>query len=130
MKTKEEVIKEAYGFLFEYKKHLIDKDGWFDNSNENDSVTNGETEFLGKCDFKDNTTFRPKSLQGLEDNNGWIDSNEKLPTEFGFYHVEIENNEQDLLAYFNVEYKKWYIGDFIFNVIKWQPINYPKKSLY
>lgn len=127
---KQQVIRKVYGFLFEHKKHLIDDNGWFDNSNENDCVTNGETEFLGKCDFKNNHTFRPKSLQGIENNNGWINVSDELPSKYGFYHVEIENWDQGLFAYFNIEFKTWHKGDFEICVKKWQPINYPKPSIY
>lgn len=73
--TKEGIIKEAYGELFNTHSHLIDSEGWLNNSNENDYLTMGETDFLGETDFKNNTWFRPKSLSGIEYNNGWTTLN-------------------------------------------------------
>jgi hypothetical protein len=137
MKTKEELIKESYGEYWELVKSFVDENGWLYECN---IIVKLRDNLITFCDFTllkysevgnfPMFYYRPKSLQGIEDNNGWIYSNEKLPSKFGFYHIEVENNQQNLIAYFNLEYKKWYTGDVIFNVIKWQPINYPKKSLY
>lgn len=101
--TKQEIIKEAYGKLFETHSHLIDSNGWLNNSNENDYLTMGETEFLGETEFKNDTWFRPKSLQGFENNNGWlhIESENDLPKEDCSCFVVFDNGEVDCQKYFS-----------------------------
>lgn len=125
--AKQQAIINAYGEYWGKVKDFVTEDGWFYNRDTDFRLDNtGIPQNYDAVNLKS----RPKSLQGIENNNGWINTNDKLPTEFGFYHVEIENNKQDLLAYFNLELKTWTVGDFEFNVKKWQPINYPKKSIY
>ena len=92
MKTKEQLIEETYKELYKTHRYLVDKDGWFDNSSETHYVTMGQTEFLGECDYKNDTYFRPKELTGIEDNNGWINiySLEDLPDNEYFQRTDIE----------------------------------------
>jgi hypothetical protein len=131
--SKQQAIKNAYGEYWELVKNHVDSNGFLkygDIRNETIGLKDSEieiTDYNFNIDFE---VWRPKQLQGIESNNGWINASDTLPTEFGFYHVEVENNEQDLLAYFNLELKTWSIGVFEFNIKKWQPINYPKKSIY
>ena len=76
--TKEEKIKEAYGEYWEIVKNYLDEYGW--------------CRIFGKDQFaelegydKDNSNeinWRPKSLQGIENNNGWIKIEEKLNTKW------------------------------------------------
>lgn len=78
--TKEEKIKEAWGEHYESNKELINDDGWLRHCN----LTSIDTVRLSiqKKDLferlvKNTATafevyFRPKSLQGIENNNGWI----------------------------------------------------------
>lgn len=71
MKTKEEVIKEAWDFA--YNPHIYD-DGWFD-MNCLEYVPNMSS-FLDKIEHEFKGKFvRPKSLQGIENNEGWIKLN-------------------------------------------------------
>lgn len=91
--TKEEVIKEAYIEYWEQlsdsaKFHALNNNGWlhynhilFANGTLLDCI---EMDCLSNID-----TFRPKSLQGIENNNGWIriESEANLPKETGYYHV-------------------------------------------
>lgn len=69
--TKEEKIKEAYGISYTHNKDVIDENGWnqkrifcqsdLDHDNfDYDGVGHGVY------------ISRPKSLQGIENNNGWI----------------------------------------------------------
>ena len=77
--TKEEKIKEAYGFINEW----ICGNGWA--SYFADEGWEGGVEPFGEYDIRNKTDdyfeWRPKSLQGIEDNNGWIkiESEEDLP---------------------------------------------------
>ena len=63
--TKEEVIKEAYGKYWEQVKGFVDENGRFLKY------------------------FRPISLDGIENNNGWIkiESEEDLPKKTIYYNV-------------------------------------------
>lgn len=80
--SKEEKIQESYGIF--YNPH-IDENGWFDMAYFTD-VNIGDAQW-NEWDKKQ-TTIRPKSLQGIENNNGWIkiESESDLP-EYGYYEV-------------------------------------------
>lgn len=86
--TKQEIIKEAYGKYYPQLERCLDENGWSNNWNHFISVESRifqpeEIEKNGKC-------WRPKSLEGLEDNNGWIkiESYQDLPKETGHYWVK------------------------------------------
>jgi hypothetical protein len=73
--SKEEKIKEAYGRF--YNEKYVRKDG---------SMSEMEWKHMGvDLEYDDFSTgyFRPKSLQGIENNNGWISvlSENDLPSE-------------------------------------------------
>lgn len=77
MDTKQLKIKEAYGEYSEIALELCDENGWIKNF---DYYTyfpqDNESKRIGNYDCK-----RPKSLEGIENNNGWIkiESEEDLP---------------------------------------------------
>lgn len=68
MTTKEKAILEAYGEF--YDKYQPDENGWssiilyFDQKTEFES----DKKLVGHGSYK----IRPKSLQGIETNNGWL----------------------------------------------------------
>lgn len=130
MKTKEEVIKEAWGvgaLLYMF----MDKNGWLSERH----LTNAQCYELNKnesIEYDNALGYRPKSLQGIENNNGWV----KIESEDDLPKKEIEfwcmvNNRLVHLAFFD--------GDFfdesqryksIIEVTHYQPIVKPKKPLY
>jgi len=70
--TKEEKIQEAYGEYFEEMKPWINANGWFDknafyNKNFVFKYQDLDMFFTHKGDF-----MIPVSIQGIENNNGWI----------------------------------------------------------
>lgn len=76
--TKEEKIQEAYGDCWEYlhvaaRKCALKNNGWISQIIEH-APDELDLEF-------ENMAYRPKSLQGIENNNGWIkiESEEDLP---------------------------------------------------
>lgn len=84
--TKEEKIAEAYGD--KYDKYKPDSDGWstktvfeWDEVIKNDFITKSIAHGMYKV--------RPKSLQGIENNNGYtkIESEKDIPTEEGVFWV-------------------------------------------
>ena len=90
--TKEEKIKEAYGEYWEQLKPFIDCEGWMHRI---DFPTKHNIEIE---EHSNQYHIRPKSLQGIEDNNGWIkiESRDDFPnfSDDVFYNLhDIDNNE-------------------------------------
>ena len=74
--TKQEIIKQAYGEHWDKVCEYVEENGWC-NSYWGKEYT--DLNGVGKTK-KDPLYWRPKSLQGIEDNNGWIKLN-GLPNE-------------------------------------------------
>ena len=115
MEDKHLLIKEAYGES--YNKLTIDENGYVNigfSCNGNDDVQDILNDYdikltLSDLDIKNSnpygdgiTTFRPKSLIGIETNNGWT----KIDTEEQYN--ELFN---DLYEWYNIKNKKSWIGD-------------------
>lgn len=88
---KQEAIKKAYGFG--YRGDKINELGWFIMKNTESDKPNHNG--FSDCDV-DIAAFawRPKSLRGLETNNGWIkieQDGSNLP-KFGYYWVKNSEN--------------------------------------
>jgi len=81
--TKQEVIREAYGEHFE--KCNPDENGWTDYR----VVMTHPSKIFKSWETKEQYWFRPRQLEGLEANNGWIkiESESDLPKVDGNYHV-------------------------------------------
>ena len=83
--TKQELIKQAWGEAL--KGAYCDENGWSlmgyflsEYKIEYDSVLNNDVNY-----------YRPKSLQGIENNNGWtkIENEDDLPKESGWYDFQV-----------------------------------------
>lgn len=103
MEAKKEAIKKAYGEYYDKVKKFIGEDGWcvrIDYSSGTEVVNHKSLNELGI--FKNDDLvdvgydhgrkqhiWRPKSLIGFKDNNGWtkIESESDLPKESGSYWV-------------------------------------------
>lgn len=95
--TKQEVIKQAWGIeRFNVLSPYINDNGWLDE----DCLLNKGEFNLADCDtinggfisMDDLTTYyRPKSLKGIETNNGWTKINfiDDLPNRTGFSYKSI-----------------------------------------
>lgn len=78
--TKEEKIKEAYGDYWNDYNKYVNENGWLTSLNsEIHYCLTTQGRILRALNDKSNIDFdevhdslRPKSLQGIEDNNGWI----------------------------------------------------------
>lgn len=114
--TKEEKIKEAWG---EYYNENINSDGWF-----NIWATNINLEL---CDVI-GESCRPKSLQGIENNNGWIkiESEADLPKENGMYHICYGDGIISSRHYHS-KHNDWLDHP---KATHYQPIEKPKPPLY
>ena len=88
--TKEEKIQEAYGEHWQYVKDHVDKNGWVNayqwlggcgNTRIYHEMKDIELHCLDSYHRDYCYRFIPKSLQGIEENNGWIkiESEDDLP---------------------------------------------------
>lgn len=124
--TKEEKIKEAYGFINEW----ICGNGWA--SYFTDEGWEGGVEPFGEYDIRNKTDdyfeWRPKSLQGIENNNGWIkiESEADLPKEDGFYYVVDSETGNITDRFFSCDDN----GYFYAFSSHYQPIQKPKPPIY
>ena len=95
MTRKEIIIKAWMDLNIETPFGICDKTGWFHGyfCNGIDDIINDYGDITDKIDYDIDMSgvgkFRPKSLRGIENNNGWIkiQSEEDLPKEDGFYWV-------------------------------------------
>jgi hypothetical protein len=80
--TKQDKIKEAYGDYFNELKDKISDNGWVSFYEDINRIRNvfHKNENI-EVSPNDNNNWRPKSLQGIENNNGWIkiESENDLP---------------------------------------------------
>lgn len=125
--SKEEKIKEVYKKLYSSKK--IDENGWYDNRDE--KIKFHHSDFLGECDYRENYFFRPKSLQGIENNNGWIkiESESDLPSDMKAVFV-YWNNEILLIEILELPSKKMFKEWSEKGFTHYQPITKPQPPIY
>lgn len=105
--SKLKVIEFAYGENWEAVNQFIDENGWL-KSNEISpfdlKLTWNDIEVREYA--KNHATFRPKSLAGIEDNNGWIsiNSEDDLPKDNGHYLVFNKQNKSVDIDYIHCDY--------------------------
>lgn len=139
MKTKEQAIIEAYKEYWnelppEIQKYALQNDGWINSKEWIGDAGNTLIFKKLKCiplDCMDNYHstycyfFRPKSLQGIEDNNGWI----KIESEEDYN--KLENGEYE---WYNINTGKYEKGDLysygMFTHYKIIPKTIPKPPIY
>lgn len=144
MKKKEEVIKEAWGKYWdnmphELKEISINNNGWIQGR---DCIQYLGVDFSYSDELDTDMLHygvskqRPKSLQGIEDNNGWIriESEEDLPKDVGSYLIQYEfKSGHKAITCVDFDGQTfWHFGS-IFRielVTHYQPIVKPKPPLY
>lgn len=72
--TKKELVKNAYEQFYGYVENSADENGWVKREEHSGFMRNHfylsnniETKVVDKVEY-----WRPKTLEGIEDNNGWI----------------------------------------------------------
>jgi hypothetical protein len=130
---KQQAIQEAYGEYWETVKDYVDEDGWVNR----DFISHANTigfDFISY--FTSFDTIRPKSLQGIENNNGWIKikSDEDLPKENNLECFLFRNGFIDK-GVFDNETKKFYDFETGYNrrlryITHYQPIPKPKPPIF
>jgi len=124
--TKQEAIQNAYGEHWETIKNYVDKNGWLDGKPCDKDLSRVYNNLFDSCN-RQFDTIRPKTLQGIENNNGWIkiESEDDLPKEYGSdYWVVYDNKIRQLNRNYNNEifWKE--------NVTHYQPIIKPQPPIY
>ena len=121
--TKQEIIKQSYGEHWDKVSEHVDENGWCDRkgSQFNPSLEKFELSIHG-------TSVRPKSLEGLEDNNGWIKikSYQDLPKETGHYWVKRGN---DIAINYIIVPESFHSG-FLANLTHFKPVEKAKPPIY
>lgn len=120
--TKQEKIIEAWKGIKPIQ--LIDENGWSINEQPYGSFDSKEYD---QIQYYEGAKIRPKSLQGIENNNGWIkiESEADLPKEDGLYYL-IRNNGVITWNSVYISNMDWLIED----VTHYQPIVKPKPPVY
>ena len=140
--SKKEVIKKAWGVYFEHfgehaTKYALENNGYCSVPSFTLGLIlrkYGEEWLETDKDLK----RRPKSLQGIENNNGWIkiESKDDLPKEeidVHFIFTEYKGEEGRFQTYgvWDNNLKSFYSGALkINNVTHYQPIIKPKPPIY
>ena len=145
--AKQEAIKKAYGEYWEQVKDYVDENGWIFHEkgfyqNYKKFVSPFEIGFskddddnieLHSDSFKKTANFywRPKSLNGIENNNGWvkIEGEDDLPKEY--LPCFIINKHGMYSSYFKHGFF-YHTGQLstITSVTHYQPITQPKPPIY
>lgn len=139
--SKEELIKQAWGEYYEKIKNRLDKNGWYNYFSLTHKVMKEKYHQFDNLDLEEHTELyllRPKSLQGIENNNGWIkiESEDDLPKEeidVHFIFTEYEGKKGRFQTYgvWDNNLKSFYSGALkINNVTHYQPIEKPKPPIY
>lgn len=123
--TKQEKIKEAYGNYADVAMELCDENGWISKQHYYTYFPQDREEKMFAS-----TMVRPKSLSGIENNNGWvkIESENDLPKENEQHYWTITENNPDIKErYFNKFFNE-YKGEG--KVTHYQPIEKPQSPIY
>lgn len=129
MKSKEEVLKEIYSDAYIH----ADINGWIKYGMYHPNDFGFDTDDVDR--FGDGYLWRHKSLQGIENNNGWISINSEsdLPKENLDAHI-IFTNDKGNFQTFGVWDKRlnsfWSGAMRIINPTHYQPINKPQPPLH
>lgn len=139
--TREEKIQEAYGEYWETVKNYVDESGHCTMYDKSTKVSPNflelgmsreyvESKIESGLDNDSNLIWRPKSLQEIDNNNGWIkiESEADLPKEDLQCWLIDEEFGTDI-GYFSFSTKKWFVDCEQFPT-HYQPIIKPNKPLY
>lgn len=152
LNAKQEAIKKAYGEYWENVKNYVDENGYLDKQvfSNYKGITYEE---ISSILFLHNTltTCIPLSLQGIENNNGWIRiesdnwlKKHKIDKSLTKYYINDINEDYLCIAVLvtkdNIEFEQLTLSDYLFvkeELIKeeifathYQPIEKPKPPIY
>ena len=138
LEAKKEAIKKGYGNYYETFKEEIDENGWIGLSRygfeedwcKEEKFDKMTYEIFFEDSFEDEMRFfRPKSLEGIDNNNGWIriESEDDLPKVQDSFYVCFKNGE--IIQRYFIPNNKHSKEDWR-NITHWQPIEKPKPPIY
>lgn len=142
MTKKEIIIKTWMDLNIKTPFGICDKTGWVHGyfCNGVDDIINDYGDITDKIDYEIEYggvgKFRPKSLQGIENNNGWvkIESEEDLPKNNGSYFTKTNYCKETIERYYPIFTKSTSIEDerkwWLENITHYQPIVKPNNPLY
>jgi len=129
--SKEEKIKEAWGEYWNKLPNEVQE-----KALKNNGFVSQYFEDLLTIDKRERKLFeiRPKSLQGIETNNGWIkiESEEDLPKDSAYYWI-VTNSKNIHLTEYEVDFKQFFTKDYAYNdyeITHYQQIEKPKSPIY
>lgn len=150
MTPKQQAIKKAYGDKYDTLKDQIDENGWVEHYPGKEGHPNWrdllKDEYELQCIEGLPDYWRPASLNGLEDNRGWVSVKDRLP----------ENVDPDRERWIDIEYwihtkhggiftanwdpdkkngeHEWFVSDWnsipVDEVTHWQPVVRPEPPIY
>lgn len=120
MKTKQEVIQEAWGEYWDKAKPYVDENGWV--------YGNFEFEHSVELELEGYDVIRPKSLQGIETNNHWISIDGNIKVDNGKYWVRLFNPDTNIESFEVINVLHGVI-DYYF-ATHYQPIIKPQAPIY
>lgn len=128
--TKEESIQEAYGEYWDLVKNHIDENGWC-GKRKKIKFEELKKSFDIQYDLFNFYWFRPKSLDGIDNNNDWIkiESDSDLPKENIECYVT-KNIGHIELAEFDFENQRFYVDNRKMSPTHYQKIIKPKHPIY
>lgn len=132
MENKQKAIEKAYGEHWESVKDYVDEDGNLDKRLFTSASGIKYSDF-DKILFEHFTNFtcRPKSLQGIETNNGWI----KIDENFNWgknneYLIFWDSEKKESIVSLKYALCEYQDSDYKKRFTHYQPIIKPKKPIY
>lgn len=127
MENKQKAIEKAYGEHWEIVKDYVDENGWVHDNKLGNRYKLFYEIFKGEMEVCDGL-IRHISLQGIENNNGWIkiESEADLPKENEVYWVKDKFTDGFYKQSFEEQIKKHWLEVFT----HYQPIIKPKPPIY
>ena len=130
MENKQKAIEKSYGEHWEAVKDYVDENGWC-VSRKNIGFEKIKESIQIHTDASNPYYWRPKSLQGIETNNGWI----KIESEDiydDWFTAWVFSEGIILYATWNPNQEYWLGTDMclIENVTHYQPIVKPQNPIY
>ena len=130
LEAKQEAIKKAYYNNWDKVKDYVDENGWIFWSDKN-PIGIYNNRYLEYKEENPNY-WRPKSLQGIENNNGWIkiESEADLPKNNDDYWVITNIKDDEVQQLSNLIVIRCLNLEKNIKVTHYKPIEKPKPPIY
>ena len=128
LEAKQEAIKKAYGEYLEEVRRCIDEKGWCSFNLKKYF----KEDLIDSKVYRDKLLYRPKSLQGIENNNGWIkvESEADLPKNDDDYWVMTSIKDDEVQQLSNLIVIRCLNLEKNIKITHYKPIEKPKSPIY